>query len=443
MTGMAERGWAVQPVAWGPALLPAAVKFLLHALAAGQYGYFRDELYFLDCARHLQWGYVDDTPGIVLLAKLALGLGGSLPVVRLLAALGGAATVLAGSLVARELGGGRFAQAFTGLCVLAAPVFLVMDGTLCVGVLEPLAWMGCALFLARIARTGEARLWLGLGLAAGLGVEIKYTMLLVLACLLAAMLLTPARRELRRPAFWAGAGLALLIALPTLAWQVRQQYPLLVDLENIRRTGKNVVLGPWAFIGQQVLFLNPLLLPVWGLGLAWLFRHRRLRVLGWWYVLLLAALIAVQGKAYYLAASYPMLFAAGAVALEQALDRPAWRRRRWPRAALAGLAAACGLVLAPALVPWLPPGRLLAYRVWLGLSPPPMETEHTGPLDQLLGDQFGWPELAGETAAIYHGLEPGEHRHPWGMASENRPIYLCRGPRGSLREHWSGLTHWD
>lgn len=92
------------------ALLLAALKLALHLAAAGNYGYFRDELYFLDCARHLQWGYVDDAPGVVLAARVALLLGGSLPAVRLLAALGGAGTVFLGCLAARELGGGRFAQ---------------------------------------------------------------------------------------------------------------------------------------------------------------------------------------------------------------------------------------------------------------------------------------------------------------------------------------------
>jgi 4-amino-4-deoxy-L-arabinose transferase-like glycosyltransferase len=350
-------------MAWRWVGLLVAVKLLLHLAASGSYGYFRDELYFLDCARHLQWGYVDDAPGIVWLFKAALLMGGSLPVVRALAALGGAVTVLSASLLARELGGKGFAQAFAGLCVLAAPIFLSMDGVLCVGAWEPLFWMDCALLALRIARTGDSRLWLWFGAVAGLGLLLKYTMGLVLVCFLAAMVLTSLRREFRKPAFWAGVGLALLLFLPTLLWQVRNHFPLLTDMENIRREGKNVVLGPLAFVKQQIEFLDPLLLPVWLAGLVALFRRREARILGWFYLLLLGAMILLHGKNYYLAAIYPMLFAAGAVAVEVALDRWRWSRARaWPRAVPFAGVAATFLLFVPAFVPLLPPQRLLAYQ---------------------------------------------------------------------------------
>jgi hypothetical protein len=451
----------------------------------------------------------------VWLFKGALLAGGSLPVVRALAALGGAATVLSASLLARELGGKGFAQAFAGLCVLAAPIFLAMDGILCVGAFEPLFWMGCALLALRIARTGNSRLWLWFGAVAGLGLLLKYTMGLVLLCFLVAMALTPLRREFRKPAFWVGAGLALLLFLPTLLWQVRNHFPLLTDMENIRREGKNVVLGPLAFVKQQIEFLDPLLLPVWLAGLVALFRRREARVLGWFYLLLLGAMILLHGKNYYLAAIYPMLFAAGAVAIESAFDRWRWSRERiWPKAVPFAGVAATFLIFVPALVPLLPPQKLLAYQVRLGLKLERSEVNHAGPLDQVLGDQFGWPEMAQEVARIYASLPPEEraktgiyagnygeagainqfgpalglptaicahqadsywglpaaepanliclgcsreglvphfdsvtevavHHSPWGMAEENRPIYLGRGLHPSLHEMWPRITHWN
>lgn len=397
------------PLAWRAVGLVVVLKFLVHLLASGSYGYFRDELYFLDCARHLQWGYVDDAPGIVILFKGALLMGGSLRVIRILAALGGAATVLSASLLARELGGRGFAQVFAGLCVLAAPIFLIMDGILCVGAFEPLFWMGCALLALRIARTGNARLWLWFGLVAGLGLLLKYTMALVLVCFLVALALTPLRREFRKPAFWAGAGLALLLFLPALLWQIQHHFPLLTDVANIRREGKNVVLGPFAFVKQQIEFLDPLLLPVWLAGLYALLRRREARVLGWLYLLLLGAMILLHGKNYYLAAIYPMLFAAGAVALEQGLGHWAWSRgRAWPRSLLVSAVTAIILVFVPAFVPLLPPQRLLAYQKALHLKPERAEVNHAGPLEQVLGDQFGWPEMVQEVARIYTSLPPEE-----------------------------------
>ena len=57
--------------------LLSGAKFLIHLLLGGRYGYFRDELYFLDCGRHLAWGYVDHAPMIGLVSRIALALGGS------------------------------------------------------------------------------------------------------------------------------------------------------------------------------------------------------------------------------------------------------------------------------------------------------------------------------------------------------------------------------
>src|SRR5512142_1803362 len=128
MNNTMDKTQMIPPIFWWAVLPPMAVKLLVHGITAGRYGYFRDDLYFLDCARHLQWGYVDDAPGIVLVARAALLLGGSLPAVRLLAALPGAAMVFLGCFAARELGGGRWAQVLAGLCLLAAPVFLLEHG---------------------------------------------------------------------------------------------------------------------------------------------------------------------------------------------------------------------------------------------------------------------------------------------------------------------------
>lgn len=399
--------WAILP--------PALAKLLVHAVTAGQYGFFRDELYFLDCARHPQWGYVDDAPGIVMLFKAALLLGGSLQAVRLLAALAGAGTVVLASLFARELGGRGFAQFLAGLLVLAAPVCLGVDSILCCGTVEPLFWLGCALLALRIVRTEDPGLWPWFGVVAGLGLQMKYTMGLVLVCFVLGMALTGVRRELRRPRFWAGAGLAALIFLPSLAWQVHHHFPLLTDMANIARTGKNVVLTPLQFVGQQIEFLDPLLLPFWLAGLGILLRQGWTRFLGLFYLLLLAALILLHGKNYYLAAAYPMLFAAGAVAVERGLDR--WRAP-WPRVALSGFVGATFLLMAPLVLPLLRPERLAAYQAALGVQPRQVEVSHTSVLDQRLGDQFGWPELTEEVAAIYRALPP-EERAVTGIYAEN------------------------
>ena len=497
--------------------LLAGAKLLVHLVTADRYGYFRDELYFLDCARHLDWGYVDCAPLIAVYAKIALLLGGSLPALRSIAAIAGAARVALTMLLARELKGGRFAQGLAGLCALAAPIYLGVDSILTMNGFEPLFWMGCIYVLVRIVRRGDSRLWVWFGVLAGLGLQNKHSMLLFGGAVVAALLLSPERRELLKPWIWVAGAIALLIFLPNVLWQVRHGFPTIEDLQNVRRMGKNVVLSPIEFLGQQILLLHPLLLPIWLAGLISLLvgRVSRLRVLGWTYLVLLATMIVVKAKNYYLAPIYPMLFASGAVAVEAWLARRAWSRGRlWPKAVIAAYVVAAGAILAPAILPILPPERLLAYQRKLGVAPPKTEVRHSGPLDQRLGDQFGWEELVADIARIYrslpaeerartgifasnygeagainlfgpaYGLPPaicahqnhffwgpprskvdtliwlqwgrrgieercrsveqaGEHFHPWGMAEENRLIYLCRDLRAPLAELWPGLKHWN
>src|SRR5262249_37645225 len=198
---------------WILALLVAA-KLLVHVATAGKYGYFRDELYFLDLGRHLDWGYVDCAPLIAVYAKVALLLGGSLPVLRTIAALAGAARVALTMFLAREMGGGRFGQAIAGLCALSAPIYLGLDSILTMNGFESLFWMGCAFLVVRIVRTGNSRLWLWFGVLAGLGIENKHSTLLFLGAFGIALLMTPLRRELTKPWIWAGAAIAIALFLP-------------------------------------------------------------------------------------------------------------------------------------------------------------------------------------------------------------------------------------
>ncbi|HEY6929062.1 MAG TPA: glycosyltransferase family 39 protein [Thermoanaerobaculia bacterium] len=509
--------WPIAPLDAASVTALVAAKLLLHLATANRYGYFRDELYFLDLGRHLDWGYVDCAPLIAVYARAALLLGGWLPVLRSIAALAGAARVALTMLLARELGAGRFGQTLAGLCVLSAPIYLGVDSILTMNGFESLYWMGCVFLLIRIVRTGDSRLWIGFGVLAGLGVENKHSTLLFGAAVALGLLLTSQRRELERPWIWIGASIAALLFLPNVLWQVRHGFPTLEDLENVKRMGKNVVLSPGEFLGQQILLLHPLLFPFWFAGLVSFLagRNSRLRLLGWTYLALIAIMIALEAKNYYPTPIYPMLFASGAVATEGWLERRRFSRGRiWPKTALAAWVLIAGVLVAPAVLPILPPERLLAYEAWLGAAPPKTEVHHRGPLEQRLGDQFGWPELVEDVARIYSSLPPdrrartgifasnygeagaidlfgpalglpraicahqnyylwgppaeefddliwlqwsresieehcrsveqvGEHSHPWGMAEENRPIYLCHGLRTPLARQWASLKHWN
>src|SRR5207237_170719 len=312
-------------------ILLAITKVLFHLWTAGRYGIFRDELYYLACSEHLGAGYVDQPPLIAFIAWFARHVfGESLYGLRLLPALAGGATVWLTGKLTREMGGGVFAQGLAAAVVFAAPIYLILHHWLTMNAFEPLIWISGAWCIVRAINQSEPRYWLGFGLLVGLGMENKYTTAFLAIAVFIALLLTPQRRFLANCWIWLGALCSLLIFLPNLIWLVRHDFPFLELMRNIRSTHRDVVRGPLAFIADQAKLMNPILFPLWAGGLGWLCLSRqgsRYRILSWIYALLLLAFIALKGKNYYLAAAYPMLFAAGAVAFEN-LTRV---RIRWSR----------------------------------------------------------------------------------------------------------------
>ncbi|MEY2584627.1 MAG: hypothetical protein QOD80_653, partial [Verrucomicrobiota bacterium] len=220
----------------------AAADLLFHLLIANRYGIFRDELYYLACAEHLDAGYVDQPPLIAFIAWIARHLfGESLLGLRFLPALAGAVTVWLTGKLARELGGGLFGQALAALAAFAVPVFLLMHHWLTMNAFEPLIWLACAWCIVRAINRDEPRYWLWFGLLIGVGMENKYSTAFFTFAVAAALLLTPQRRFLTNRWIWIGALCSLLIFLPNLIWLFRHDFPFLELMHNIRSTHRDVV----------------------------------------------------------------------------------------------------------------------------------------------------------------------------------------------------------
>ena len=224
-----------------------------------------------------------------------------------------------------------------------------------------------------------------------------------------ALLLSPERAWLRTRWPWLAVAIALALFLPNLVWQVRHDFPTLEDLRNVRRTGKNVVLGPVEFVGQQVMMLHPVLLPLWLGGLAWLFAgaRGRYRVLGWTFVVFFAMLFALQREELLPRPDLPDAARGrrgGVEARSHRCTRP--RDRRWPKGGDRRDRRPPRRSSRRSRCPSLSPERYVAYEQALGFAPPKTEVGHRGPLPQHFGDRFGWPELVAEVARIYHALPP-------------------------------------
>jgi hypothetical protein len=388
----------------------AAAKLLFHIYFNNRYGYFRDEFDYIACARHLAWGYVDQPPLVPFLARISGEvLGYSLRAIRFLPALASSILVIQAAAIARELGGKRFALLLTSVCVVIAPIYLSDGYLFTTNCLEPNLWMACAYFVILAIKRDQPRYWLWFGVFTGLGLEEKYSIAMFGLSIVVGLLLTAERRVFLNKWIWMGGLAAFVIFLPNVLWNVHYHWPFLELMHNIRANGRDVVLPAGQFFLQQALLINPLTVPIWIAGviaLLWWTPLKAYRVLGWSYIVCYIVFFLLHGKNYYLAPIYPMLLAAGAVAIDVALTRP---RITWLKPVIIVLLLANGAYLAPTFVPILSVESFTAYMHKLPFKLPVMEHSHErAALPQWYADQFGWQEIVAETAVAWNQLSPAE-----------------------------------
>jgi dolichyl-phosphate-mannose-protein mannosyltransferase len=401
-------------------LLLALANFLLHLYFNNQYGYFRDEFNYMACGDHLAWGYVDHPPLIPFLIKLSrLLLGDSLRSIRIVPAVATSGAVILTAMIARELGGRRFAIVFSALAFMAVPFYLNDGSVMTTNCLEPLLWMGCVYFSILAIKRGDPRYWLCFGVVAGIGLEEKYSIAVLGFAMVVGLLLTEQRRVFANKWIWLGGALAFLVFLPNFLWNVQHHWPFAELMRNIKAEGRDVVLSPWTYFAQQVLIAQPLLAPVWIVGvLAFLFsaRLKPYRFLGWCYLAAFTVFVVLKGKNYYLGPIYPVYVAAGAVVIESFIARS---RQTWLKPALTALTAASGIWLAPVVMPILPVKQFISYMAKLPFEVPRSEHSHMRAiLPQHYADQFGWEELVAAVNQAYSRLSP-EERAGCGIFAQN------------------------
>jgi hypothetical protein len=414
-TGPAPR-WAdnkIQPwYATGMALVCciAVIRLVLLLLTANRYGFFGDEMYYLACAEHLDWGYVDQPPVIALVAWFVRHvLGESLFALHLLPAISGAAKIVLTGMIARELGARRLGMTLAALATTCAMIYWPLDHLFTMNTFEPLIWMGCALVIIRIVKTGNQRLWLWFGVLAGVGMETKYSMGIFCLGVVAGLLLTRERKAFASKWFWIAGAIALAIWMPNIIWNIQHHWPFIELMRNIDASGRDIKLGPVAFTLQQIVVLGPATLPVWLAGALYLFFARDAkpyRILGWIFLVVFGVLLALKGKDYYVVPVYPILFAAGGLAFERMFSRRGWG---WLTPVTAAVMIIEMLVFLPYAIPVLPVESFLKYEQIVPLEAKASEKSHAaGAMPHYYTWDFGWEEMVGAVAKAYYSLPPKE-----------------------------------
>lgn len=392
------------------ALFIAAGVTMLLVCFAGRYGYMSDELYFLACAEHPAWGYVDLPPLLPWITWLVRHtLGTSLFAIRLYSAFAIGATVLLTARLACELGGSRRSVITAAVLAATAPVVLAVGHILSTNALDYPFWVAAVLVLVRIEKTANVRLWMVFWAIVGFALMNKYTLVFYLAALFIGALATPWRKWFLNRWFWAGAAIALAIVLPNVVWQAQHDFPFLQLQHNINASGRNVILSPLQFLFAQALLVNPLSFIFVLAGAVYFFTPamKRVRALGWAFVAYMLLMFALHAKDYLVAPVYPVMMAAGAVATEK------WSQRTWGRRFLTAYtlaAAAFLLAFLPTVVPVFTVEGFDRYYRNMPIHRVEAERNSHTALPDFYSDNFGWRETAELVARYFNALSPEERK---------------------------------
>ncbi|HEX2682183.1 MAG TPA: glycosyltransferase family 39 protein, partial [Candidatus Dormibacteraeota bacterium] len=355
----------------------------LHLATNGTLGFHTDELYYLDCGRHLAFGYVDFPPIVPVLARLETGLLGTTPwTLRVLPTLLGGFLVALSGLYVRRLGGSLLFQGLALLSAIAAPYLLGTNWVFQTVTFDQVTWMVAMYWFLCLVLDRRPRHWIFLGVTLGVGLEVKYTIAGLILGIGVAVLMTPALREQLRTRYpWMAAGIALLIWAPNLAWQVEEGYPSLTYILNHGGSSG----GPIIYLIQFGVYFA-FLIPLWLAGMISMFRSPVLRPVAIASVVPLV-LFMFGGKAYYAAGTIPVALAQGLMAISRI-------KRERLRVGLEAAVAASTVVEFAAffflVVPVTPPDRIHETK---------LDT-----VNEVFADSVGWKEVAVQVWTSYEAL---------------------------------------
>lgn len=387
----------------------ALFKLLVHFLTNGQYDYSGDEFYYIAASERLDFGYVDFPPLAPVIARITRWLlGDSLFALRFFPAVAGALIVFFTGLIARELGGTQFAQALAAVTVIVGPTFLGNHTLFTVNAFDQLFWVLSAYIILLLLKRANPKLWLLFGLVSGVGLMTKMTMLFFGFGVFVALVLTPNRKYLLNKWFWLAGLLAFLIFLPYIIWQITHGWPTL-EFYTSYAQGNTSPVSPTNFLYEQIMTVHPFTLPVWLAGLYYYFfsyEGKPYRLLGWIYIVLYIVFNALQVKFYFLSPAFPMLFASGAIVIENFIRQRNWI---WLKAAYATILIIGGIMTAPLALPVLPIETFIKYSSFVGGDAGVKIQRHeAGTLPQHYADMFGWKNMVATVARVYHRLSPDE-----------------------------------
>ncbi len=402
-------------VYWTPLLALACLKLFIHFASSyfTEFGLQRDEYLYINEAEHLAWGYMEVPPMISIIGWISKGIFGStLFAVKFPPALIGALTILLLGVLVKELGGKKWAQIISASAFLLSPAFLGSNDLFQPVSFNQFFWFLIALIVIKIINRWDEghshiRLWILLGVVAGLGILTKYSIIFFFAGLFGALLLTKYRDLLKIKYPYVALAITLVFISPNLWWQYSHDFPIVRHMEDLRAT--QLVNVTWqSFFGSQ-LQAHLFAVVVWLPGLIFGLRHEdhRYRLLSFTFILTVAILFFSSGKGYYTYGAFTMLFALGGILWEKQL-----RNRSW----IVLFVLLLNFPALPLAIPILPVKHMIDYSAYvkdkIGLKEAfRWEDGVVRELRQDYADMLGWDELPEKVAKVYNSLTEDEKAH--------------------------------
>lgn len=383
-----------------------AIKFII-TLFPYEYGIFRDTFLYIAQSDHPGWGYLEVPP----IAPLALALvrflaGTTFFSLHIIQAVTGSLFIIITALMAKKLGGNKFAVILTLICATLTPQFIGTDAHFDYGTFDRLFWALALYSILLLIKTEDRKYWIYFGIAAGFGLLSKITMLYLGFGLLSAFLLLKERRYLFDIRFILSGLIALLIFLPFIIWQIGNGFPIIEYLINYQKT--LIHTGAVGFFARQLATMNPIEVFIWLPGLYYFLFDRegkKYRVFGLAYLIISAIFIMQNAKYYLIAPLYSVLFAGGSIFLSGLAEK---KRAGWLKPTIITVTLITSILEIPFARPLLPPELFIRYSGHNGNLR--SEKNDTSELPQTFADQFGWEEMAQKVSGIYNSLSGDEKK---------------------------------
>jgi hypothetical protein len=401
-------------------------KILFHLLHP-EYGYFRDEFFYIAISDQFSFGNLDVLPLTPLLLKLFTTIFGySIKSLHFASSLCGAFSLLLACLITRELGGKKYAILLTGLFVLFSG-FLIFGAIFTYDSLDFLIWVFAIYLLVRIIKENNPKLWILLGFVLGFGLLNKLTILFLGLAIFVSLWLVPQRIYFKSRWIWMAGIIALLFSIPFVIWQSQHNWYFL-DVAAGYSGGLAYVASFPEYLWSQILPNNIFSFPVWVTGLGLLLfstKWKPYRLFGFMYVFLFFLFFFMGAKFYFLIPMYSILLAVGSIKIEEFFEN---RKIQKTKIKIARIALPITYILLsmpflPMVVPILPVEQLVKFTSVLGVDAGVRtENQHITQLPQHIADRFGWEEMVDQVAGVYDSVrselkdEVGILTGNWGQA---------------------------